>query len=104
MTVYRIVQEGLTNARKHAPMSLVDIEIATDPAGALSVSVLTRPTVGAGRTTAASPPLPGGGTGLIGLAERVSLAGGHLSHGPTPGGGYALHATLPEPAQPAQPA
>ena len=42
--------------------------------------------------------LPGAGTGLIGLAERVTLAGGSLTHAPTPDGGYALRATLPLPA------
>ena len=42
--------------------------------------------------------LPGAGTGLIGLAERVTLAGGSLTHAPTADGGYALRATLPLPA------
>lgn len=97
-TAYRIVQEGLTNARKHAPGSLVDVEIATDPAGALTVSVVSRPRVGEATSPAPTPPLPGAGTGLIGLTERVSLAGGRLAHGPTPNGGYSLHATLLQPA------
>jgi signal transduction histidine kinase len=97
-TVYRIVQEGLTNVRKHAPASLVDVQIASDPDGPLTVSVVSRPAVGAtapAATTAPAPLLPGTGTGLVGLAERVSLAGGRLEHGPGPDGGYVLRATLP---------
>jgi signal transduction histidine kinase len=93
-TVYRIVQEGLTNARKHAAASVVDVEIAGDPAGPVTAAVVSRPLVG----TAAPPSdawVPGTATGLIGLAERVSIAGGRLTHGPTTGGGYALRATLP---------
>jgi signal transduction histidine kinase len=43
----------------------------------------------------AAAPLPGTGGGLVGLAERVTLAGGRLAHGHTVGGGYALKATLP---------
>ena len=73
-TAYRVVQEGLTNARKHAPAAAVDVSV-TAPNGALVVEVRSRP------STAAPASLPGAGTGLIGLAERVSLAGGELAHG-----------------------
>jgi signal transduction histidine kinase len=90
-TAYRVVQEGLTNARKHAPAGQVEVEIATPHAGMLTVSVLTH---GPARETAEAAP-PGPGTSLIGLGERVALAGGRLNHGPTPDGGYALTATLP---------
>jgi signal transduction histidine kinase len=103
---YRVVQEGLTNARKHAPASAVEVEIARDDDGALTVTVLSRPpTNGSARSFTATPAavapplsLPGTGTGLIGLAERVTLAGGGLAHAPTPDGGYALRARLPLPA------
>jgi signal transduction histidine kinase len=44
---------------------------------------------------AAAPPLPGAMTGLIGLAERVSLAGGTLEHGVDPDGAFVLRASLP---------
>jgi DNA-binding NarL/FixJ family response regulator/signal transduction histidine kinase len=94
-TVYRVVQEGLTNARKHATGSEADVEIATDGDSTLIVSVQTHPGATAGTaeaTTQTSP--PGSGTGLIGLAERVALGGGRLDHGPTAEGGYALKATL----------
>jgi signal transduction histidine kinase len=43
----------------------------------------------------AGPPLPGAGTGLVGLAERVTLAGGELEHGVDPDGAFVLRARLP---------
>jgi signal transduction histidine kinase len=104
---YRVVQEGLTNARKHAPASAVGVGVALSGSGReLTVSVVNRPAIN-GSAPAHDPSsaaaahalsLPGAGTGLIGLAERVTLAGGTLTHAPTPDGGYALHATLPLPA------
>jgi signal transduction histidine kinase len=92
-TAYRIVQEGLTNARKHAPAAAVDVAISAGDA--LVVEVVSRRPVGVG----ARDPLArtGGGTGLIGLAERVGLAGGTLEHGPDAGGDFVLRATLPWP-------
>jgi signal transduction histidine kinase len=89
-TVYRIVQEGLTNARKHAPTAAVDVTIAGGEP--VVVEVVSRRPVG---VTAAAPPLPGAGSGLIGLTERVALAGGELQHGPDPAGDFILRATLP---------
>ena len=93
-TAYRIVQEGLTNARKHAPAAAVDVELATRE-GNLVVSVVNRRAVGvvAGRHGDAPP---GSGTGLIGLGERVALAGGTLEHGPDASGDFVLRATLPQ--------
>ncbi len=93
---YRIVQEGLTNARKHAPGAAVEVTISARPGGVLAVEVVSRPAVGA----AARGPfaLPGAGTGLVGLAERVELAGGELEHGPGATGDFVLRATLPWPA------
>ena len=87
-TAYRVVQEGLTNARKHAPAAAVDVSV-TAPNGSLLVEVRSRP------STSAPATLPGAGTGLIGLAERVSLAGGELSHGRDADGDFRLCATLP---------
>jgi signal transduction histidine kinase len=85
-TAYRVAQEGLTNARKHGagPVELT-IEASGPP---LVVEVVNRP-------RANGPALPGAGTGLIGLAERVSLAGGELVHGPDAAGNFVLRATLP---------
>src|SRR4051794_30101692 len=78
-TAYRVVQEGLTNARKHAPGALVDVAVAGDPLAGLDVAVRTRPRVG---QVVAGPRPPGAGTGLVGLTERVTLSGGRLEHGP----------------------
>lgn len=90
-TAYRIVQEGLTNARKHAPGAAVDVAITDDGAEELVVTVATRAPVG----VVAGSALPGAGTGLIGLTERVALAGGRLEHGPDASGDFVLRATLP---------
>jgi signal transduction histidine kinase len=87
-TAYRIVQEGLTNARKHAPSAAVDVTI--DGGEQLVVEVVSRRPVGV-----AAAPLPGAGSGLIGLGERVALAGGELQHGPDAAGDFVLRATLP---------
>jgi len=89
-TAYRIAQEGLTNARKHAPGAAVTLTVRA-PDGHLQVEVRSLAPV----TVAAGSPLPGAGTGLIGLAERVSLAGGALEHGVDPDGAFVLRAHLP---------
>jgi signal transduction histidine kinase len=88
-TAYRIVQEGLTNARKHAPGAAVDVAL-TRTGDSLTVQVRSRPPVGV-----AAAVLPGAGTGLIGLAERVSLAGGELEHGLDAAGAFFLRARPP---------
>ena len=90
---YRIVQEGLTNARKHAPGAAVQVTIAAEASTALVVEVVSRRAVGV--AAPARPALPGAGTGLVGLAERVELAGGELRHGPDQAGDFVLRATLP---------
>jgi signal transduction histidine kinase len=89
-TAYRIVQEGLTNARKHAPGAAVEVTIAGGEQ--LVVEVVSRRPVGVAAGSLA-PERPG--SGLIGLAERVGLAGGTLEHGPEAGGDFVLRATLP---------
>jgi signal transduction histidine kinase len=86
-TVYRIVQESLTNARRHAAGSTVDITIR-DAAG-LKVEIVN---------SAGEPGEPGGGQGIPGLRERVALAGGQLDAGPEPGGGWRVSAWLPWPS------
>ena len=89
-TAYRIVQEGLTNARKHAPGAAVTLTVHA-PAGDLRVEIRSLAPV----AVASGSPLPGAGTGLIGLAERVTLAGGRLEHGVDPEGAFVLRASLP---------
>ncbi|WP_329376207.1 histidine kinase [Streptomyces sp. NBC_01351] len=91
-TVYRIVQEALTNARKHAPGSAVHVEVNGEPGG--GIDVIVRNPVPARDLPAARSQIPGSGRGLIGLAERTSLAGGQLRHGPT-GGDFLVQAWIP---------
>lgn len=89
---YRIVQEALTNARKHAPGGAVRVRVDGTPGGLLSVEVRNAP--GSGGPSG----IAGSGTGLVGVAERVRLSGGDLEHGPD-GGGYRLRALLPWPEE-----
>ncbi|WP_084713365.1 sensor histidine kinase [Streptacidiphilus rugosus] len=106
LTIFRIVQEALTNARKHAGPARARVRLAYHPE---SVTVEVSDD-GAG---AAAPPshggaaareraVPGqsvGGYGLIGMRERVALHGGTLTAGPVAGGGFRIAASLPhEPA------
>ena len=74
-TAYRVVQEGLTNARKHAPAAAVEVTVAADER--LVVEVVSR-------RSAVTVPASEGGAGLIGLTERVELAGGELVPRPQP--------------------
>ncbi|MGA5874867.1 sensor histidine kinase [Streptomyces cellulosae] len=88
-TAYRIVQEALTNARKHAPGAEATVAVAGGPGEDLTVRVRNPPPDGD------VPPVPGAGQGLIGLRERATLAGGSLEHGRTPEGGFEVRARLP---------
>lgn len=86
-TVYRIVQEGLTNAGRHAPGALLTVSLTGSPAEGLSVEL--RNPVGFG-----SPPTPGAGLGLVGLTERTELGGGRLEHERTDGA-FVVRGWLP---------
>lgn len=90
-TAYRIVQEGLTNARKHAPGALVRVRVAGSEDGGLAIEVRNR----APLRRAPAPALPGAGSGLIGVGERVQLVGGELRHEIAGDGDFVLVATLP---------
>jgi signal transduction histidine kinase len=90
-TAYRTVQEGLTNARKHAPQATVTVRVEGTPGAGLDVTVTNPMPVDAG------PGIPGAGAGLTGLAERVTLDGGSLEHGPRDGV-FRLAVRLPWPA------
>ncbi len=87
LTAYRIVQEGLTNARKHAAGAAVDLTLRWR-ASELEIDVADQ---GPG------PPVNpnGAGHGLIGMRERASLYGGSLRTGPGPDGGFRVLARLP---------
>jgi signal transduction histidine kinase len=89
---YRVVQEGLTNARKHAPGCAVAVAVGGGPGDGVTIDV--RNPLPVGRVVAE---IPGAGTGIVGLSERVALAGGRLEHGPRDGE-WRLHAWLPWPA------
>jgi signal transduction histidine kinase len=91
-TAYRVVQEGLTNARKHAPGADARVAVAGSAEEGLTVEISNRRSPAG---PAARGAIPGSGTGLIGLAERVELAGGDLSHGTRPDGRFTLKAWLP---------
>jgi signal transduction histidine kinase len=85
---YRVVQESLTNAARHAPGSEVRVEVDCGPS-TLHVRVANTP---------AEEPrdvVAGGGTGLVGLAERVGSVGGRLTAGPQTGGGFVVEAVFP---------
>jgi signal transduction histidine kinase len=89
----RIVQEALTNARKHAPSAPVDLRVDGAPGQGLTIEVHNpTPALTAGGTT-----IPGAGTGLAGLAERAALSGGRLEHGRDEHGDFHLRAWLPWP-------
>ena len=93
-TAYRVVQEGLTNARKHSPGAPVDVTVAGSGPGGLIVEVISH---SRSRAAATDMPAPAGaGAGLIGLAERLALIGGNLEHGARTDGDFVLRATVPE--------
>ncbi|MFH8408725.1 sensor histidine kinase [Streptomyces sp. NPDC018019] len=95
LAAYRIVQESLTNALKHAAPGEVEVRLAYGPGGPLTVCVTSpfgdRP----------GPRAPGSGAGLIGMRERIALLGGHFEAGPEDGGEpgdgkvWRVRATLP---------
>src|SRR5262245_1549185 len=89
----RIVQEALTNVRKHAASAPVDLLVEGGPGDGLTIEVRNPAPVLAAGTTA----IPGSGTGLVGLAERAVLSGGRLEHGLDEHGDFRLHAWLPWP-------
>jgi signal transduction histidine kinase len=91
LAAFRIIQEALTNARRHAPGAAIDVELHfTDDALRLRV-----------RDNGPGPPAAplAGGHGLAGMRERAAAAGGGLHTGPAPGGGFLIEATLPAKAE-----
>ncbi|MFE5540975.1 sensor histidine kinase [Streptomyces sp. NPDC056519] len=88
LSAYRIIQEALSNALRHAPGAAVKLRLDYSSAE-LAIEVTN---------TAPAQPVPpshGAGLGLLGMRERTAMLGGHLTAQPTPDGGYTLTATLP---------
>ena len=102
-TAYRMVREGLTNARKHAPGSRVRVQVGY---GESEVRVVVANTPVAGRVVAAGSGLAGTGSGLglDNLRQRIELVHGTLMAGPTPDGGFRLEARLPSYVPTSEPA
>ncbi len=92
LSLFRIVEEGLTNALKHTPRTQVRVHYRRTP-DRVEVELSSTASGSASR-------LPSGGHGLVGMRERVAVFGGSLHAGPTPEGGFRVSAQLPlgEPA------
>ncbi|MFC3449612.1 sensor histidine kinase [Amycolatopsis speibonae] len=87
LAAYRILQEALSNAARHSPGSTVDVEVRRAPGG-LTVLVENGP------PSRPAAPTGGDGTGLAGIAERVTLIGGTCETGPREDGGFRVAVTL----------
>lgn len=95
LSVYRIVQEALTNIRKHAGRSHASIRVTCS-----DTAILAEVDDDGAREPAANAAVPGTGQGLIGMRERVALYGGTLIAGPSAGGGFQVRASIPIAGQP----
>ncbi|MGQ4517381.1 histidine kinase [Streptomyces sp. DW26H14] len=97
LSAYRIVQEALSNALRHAPGSTARVEIGY-VLGGLGLRIVNTAARGLVK------PSPGAGHGLTGMRERVAMLSGEMTTGPTADGGYEVVAFLPVPAAEAEPA
>jgi signal transduction histidine kinase len=88
LTAYRIVQESLSNAGRHAPGAAVSVVVEQEPRSVL-LKIRNEP------SAAGQPATNGTGHGLAGMRERVALLGGSLDAGPEADGGFAVRAVLP---------
>ena len=86
--VYRIVQEALTNALKHAPRARIDLYVAVEPTGGARIRVVNP--LGTGGPSS----VPGGGNGVVGIRERAEALGGTAWIGPSEGS-FIVDVTLP---------
>ncbi|GIJ59379.1 sensor histidine kinase [Virgisporangium aurantiacum] len=91
LTAYRIVQEALTNARRHAPGAAVDVELRFGD-GEVRVRVFDN---GPGPPVADDAAGHAAGHGLAGMRERAAMVGGKVTAGPGPGAGFLVEAVLP---------
>jgi signal transduction histidine kinase len=97
LTIYRLVQEALSNVVRHAPGAPTAVSITAEP-GSILVSVRNDPSPRGGSAGAVSPDR--GGQGLRGMAERIHLVGGDLDTRHRPDGGFVVEATIPVPIDP----
>ncbi|MBK1787845.1 sensor histidine kinase [Prauserella cavernicola] len=88
-TAYRVVQEALTNARKHAHLARTTVRLSGDAIEGLTVEVVNAASTAEAQTATSA------GYGLVGLTERIALANGRLEYGPDSGGGWRIWAWLP---------
>ncbi|MEU7847202.1 histidine kinase [Micromonospora parva] len=96
LTVYRVVQEALTNALKHAGVG-ASVEVVLS----YTVEAVVVRVVDDGRGRPLVSPAPPGGHGLLGMRERVTVYDGSLTAGPRPTGGWQVEVRLPLPSEPA---
>ncbi|WP_308402963.1 histidine kinase [Streptomyces sp. BV286] len=101
VTAFRIVQEALTNVRRHAPGAAVDVELRY---GKDDLEIRVRdngpgPGPGAGPGSGPAHAADRAGHGLLGMRERAATVGGTLRTGPAPGGGFMVEARLPTRAE-----
>lgn len=94
-TAYRVIEEALTNAAKHAPRAAVTVTLDVRSGDALSLDIVNPLPLYLRSGRGVGTVIPGAGAGLVGLTERVTVAGGRLEHGPTGDGRFRLHAELP---------
>ncbi|WIY83567.1 sensor histidine kinase [Propionimicrobium sp. PCR01-08-3] len=90
IAAYRIVQESLSNALRHAPGAPIEVELGVRDQ-AVRIRVHNEPAAG----TTITVPAAGAGHGLRGMRERVALVDGSLAAGPDPAGGWTVTAVLP---------
>jgi signal transduction histidine kinase len=90
LTVYRIVQEALTNVVKHAGPATATVTLTFGDT--LDINVTDD---GRGAAAGLAAGIPGARHGTVGMRERVAMLNGHLAVGPRPGGGFRVHATIP---------
>jgi signal transduction histidine kinase len=97
LAAYRIVQEALANAARHAAGAPVHVWVGADSSGALHVRIVNEPPAGAApMSVPADVPVPfTPGHGVTGMQERAAAEGGQVDVGPTAEGGFAVVATLP---------
>ena len=99
LAAYRIAQEALTNARRHAPGAAVDVELHYT-GDALRVRIRDNgPGPPPAPPAGAAPAAPAGGLGLAGMRERAAAVGGQLRTGPAAGGGFLVDGWLPAKAE-----